>query len=110
MIFLETRRALREHLKDIVTGSHPSVEKEGQARLRNILIKYTHVFAAPGEHVTGRTTVVQHDIETNGARHVRCGPRRLAPAGLQTEQNCIKDMLERGQIEPSDSSWASLVV
>ena len=53
---------------------------------------------------------VQHDIETNGARPVLCGPRRLAPAGLRTEQICIKDMLERGQIESSDSPWASPVV
>ena len=38
------------------------------------------------------------------------GPRRLAPAGLRTEQTCIKEMLEGGQIESSDSLWASPVV
>ena len=57
--------------------------------------------------VTGRTTTVQHAIETNDARPVRCGPRRLAPAGLRTEQTCNKEMLEGGQIEPSDNPWAS---
>ena len=56
--------------------------------LRNILHQYAHVFPAPGEPVTGRTTTVQHEIETNDARPVQCGPRRLVPAG---------------QIEPSDS-------
>ena len=54
--------------------------------------------------------MTRHDIETNGARPVRCGPRCLAPTGLQTEQECIKDILEAGQIEPSDSPWASPVV
>ena len=49
-------------------------------------------------------------IEMNGARLVRCGPRRLAPSGLRMEQECIKDMLEGGQINPSDSPWASPVV
>ena len=68
------------------------------------------MFPAPGEPVTGRTTTVQHDIETNDARPVRCGPRRLVPAGLRTEHTCIKEMLEGGQIEPSDSPWASPVV
>ena len=44
------------------------------------------------------------------ARLVRCGPCRLAPAGLQTEQTYVKEMLEGGQIEPSDNQWASPVV
>ena len=67
-------------------------------------------FPTPGATVTRHTTAVQHDIETNGARPVRCGPHHFAPAGLRTEQSCIKDMLEGGQMEPSDSPWASPVV
>ena len=103
-------RPLPEHIEDIVGGSHPSLGDEGRAILRNIMQKYVHVFPAPGEQVTGCTRSVQHDIETKGARPVRCGPRRLAPTGLQTEQNCINEMLEGGEIEPSDSLWASPVV
>ena len=67
-------------------------------------------FPAPGEPVTGRTSTVQHDIVTKDARSVRCGPRRLALAGLRKEQTCVREMLEGGQIEPSDSPWASPVV
>ena len=67
-------------------------------------------FPAPGEPVTGRTMAVQHDIITTDTRPVRCGPRRLAPAGLRKEQTCIQEMLHGGQIEPSDSPWASPVV
>ena len=87
-------RTLPEHMEDIVTDSHPSLGVEGRATLRDILHQYAHVFPAPGEPVTGRTTTVQHDIETNDTRPVRCGPRRLVPAGLRTEQTCIKEMLE----------------
>ena len=53
---------------------------------------------------------VRHDIETQDAWPVWCGPRRLAPAGLRTEQTCIWEMLEGGQIEPSDRPWASPAV
>ena len=60
--------------------------------------------------MTGRTKSVQHEIMTKDARPVRCGPRRLAPAGLRKEQECVKDMLTGGQIEPSDSPWTSPVV
>ena len=76
-------RTLPEHL---VAGSHPSLGGEGRTTLQNILHQYAHVFPAPGEPVTGRTKTVQHEIETNDARPFRCGPRRLAPAGLRTEQ------------------------
>ena len=64
--------------------------------LRELLYRYKHVFPAPGEPVTGRTTSVQHEILTSDARPVRCGPRRLAPAGLRTEQTCVQEMLLGG--------------
>ena len=101
--------SLPEHLEDIVKGSHPSLGEIGRRLLRDLLHRYEHVFPAPGELVTGRTKSVQHDIITKDARPIRCGPRRLAPAGLRTEQECVKDMLIGGQIEPSDSPWASPV-
>ena len=102
--------ALPDHLEDIVMGSHPSLGEAGRLLLRELLHRYEHVFPAPGEPVTGRTTSVQHEILTSDARPVRCGPRRLAPAGLRTEQTCVKEMFLGCQIEPSDSPWASPVV
>ena len=84
---------LPEHLEDIVTGSHPSLGETGRRLLRDLLHRYEHVFPAPGEPVTGRTTSVQHEIITSDARPICCGPRRLAPAGLRTEQECVRDML-----------------
>ena len=99
--------ALSEYLEEIVGGSHPSLGDAGRQLLRDLLFCYRHVFPAPGEPVTGRTTAVQHDIITMDAR---CGPRRLAPAGLRKEQSCVQEMLQGGQIEPSDSPWASPVV
>ena len=101
---------LPEYLEDIVQGSHISLGDTGRQSLRDLLHRYEHVFTAPGEPVTGRTKLVQHEIVTKDARPVRCGPRRLAPAGLRKEQECVKDMLTGGQIEPSDSPWTSPVV
>ena len=75
--------ALPEYLEDIVKGSHPSLGDAGRRLLRDLLFRYRHVFPAPGEPVTGRTTTVQHDIITTDARPVRCSPRRLAPGRTQ---------------------------
>ena len=102
--------ALPDHLEEIVMGSHPSLGEAGRRLLRELFYRHKHVFPAPGEPVTGRTTSVQHEILTSDARLVRCGPRRLATAGLRTEQTCVQEMLLGGQIEPSDSLWASPVV
>ena len=68
------------------------------------------MFPAPGEPVTGRSKSVQHEIVAKYGRPVRCGPRRLAQDCLRKKQKCVKDMLTGGQIEPSDSPWASPVV
>ena len=87
---------LPEYLEDIVKGSHPSLGETGRRSLRDLLHRYEHVFPAPGEPVTGQTKSVQHEIITKDARPIRCGPSRLAPAGLRTEQECVKDMLTGG--------------
>ena len=79
----DTCEALPDHLEDIVTGYHPLLGEAGRLLLRELLHRYEHVFPAPGEPVTGRTTSVQHEILTSDARPVRCGPRRLDPAGLR---------------------------
>ena len=50
-----------------------------RAALMDILHRYSHVFPAPGDPVTGRTQVVRQEIITNDARPIRCGPRRLVP-------------------------------
>ena len=78
--------ALPDHLEDIVMGSHPSLGEAGRLLLLwELLHRYEQVFPAHGEPNTGRTTLVQHEILTSDARPVRCGLRRLAPAGLRTE-------------------------
>ena len=78
----EVCETLLDHLEDIVTGSHPSLREAGWL----LLHRYAHVFPAPGEPIIGHTTSVQHEILILDARLVRCGPRRLVPAGLRTEQ------------------------
>ena len=106
----KTTTVLPDYLEDIVKGSHNSLRDTGRQSLHELLHRYEHVFPALGEPVTGQSKSVQHEIETKEGIPVRCGPRRLAPAGLRREQECVKEMLTGGQIEHSDSPWASPVV
>ena len=61
----EEQVTLPEHLEEIVAGSYPSLCDSGRQLLRDLLYRYRHVFPAPGEPVTGRTTSVQHEILTS---------------------------------------------
>ena len=70
-----TAVVLPEYLEDIVKGSHNSLGDTGRQSLRELLLRYEHVFPAPGDPVTGRTKLVQHEIITKDARPVRCGPK-----------------------------------
>ena len=74
---------LPDYLEDIVQGSHTSLGESGRQLLRDLLHKYEHVFPAPGEPVTGRSKSVQHEIEINNARPVRCGPAPTGASGSQ---------------------------
>ena len=58
----EEHATLPEHLEEIVVGSHPSLGDYGRHLLCDLLYRYRHVFPAPSDPVTGRTTSVQHEI------------------------------------------------
>ena len=58
----EEHATLPEHLEEIIAGSHPSLGDFGRQLLCDLLYRYRHVFPAPGDPVTGRTTSVQHEI------------------------------------------------
>ena len=100
--------ALPEYLEEIVGGSHPSLGDAGRQLLRDLLFRCRHVFPAPEEPVTGRTTAVQHDIIMTDARpfSLRAHDGWLRP----DSENNRQEMLHGGQIEPRDSPWASPVV
>ena len=98
--------ALPEYLEEIVAGSHPSLGDADRQLLRDLLFHYSHVFPAPGEPVTGRTTVVQHDIITKDAQPVRCGQRWL---GSERNRHVCRKCCTGGKsglvIAPGPRSW-----
>ncbi len=55
----------------------------------------------------GRTGLVKHTIDTGDQRPIRLPPRCLPIAKQEIEQDEVQQMLNRGVIEPCQSSWAS---
>lgn len=66
-------------------------------------------FAMEG-NPTGRTSVIQHRINTENAAPIRQAPRRLPLAKQEEVSKLLKDMLDEGVIEESTSPWSSPVV
>ena len=73
--------------------------------LRDIV---TDVFAFSDDQL-GRTTLVQHVIETGDAAPIKQRPYRTSPESKQEIDRQVNGMLERGIIQESVSPWSSPV-
>ena len=53
--------------------------------------------------------MVEHDIDTGDSRPMKQSPRRPPIAAREAENEILDEMLATGEIQPSNSSWASAV-
>jgi hypothetical protein len=94
------------YTKAVVEANLPDVIAE---QLKKLLIKHGNVFASSDDDL-GRTTLVEHHIDTGDAAPIRQPARRLP---LSQQADCekeIESMLAKGVIEPGQSPWASPIV
>jgi hypothetical protein len=76
---------------------------------KSVITSYADVFAEPGGPL-GRTTLVEHDINTGDAVPIREKLRRYAPKQLQIIDEEVDRMLAQDVIERSESPWSSPIV
>ena len=80
-----------------------------RAELIGLLKEFGDIFAAQDGSGLGCTTVVQHEIKTDGPP-IRQPVRRL-PTALKPVINAeVEKMLQQGVIRPSNSPWSSPIV
>ena len=101
--------AVPEHLVELFERSCKDLDPGQRKDLVNLLSEFSDVFAASPSDL-GRTDVVRHEIDTGDARPIRQPARRLPIHRRSEAEEHIKDMLEGGIIEPSNSPWASPIV
>lgn len=58
----------------------------------------------------GRTSLIKHKINTEGAKPTKQPPRRLPHHAAEFVDKEVENMIERGIVEPSSSPWAAGVV
>ena len=100
---------LPEHLKELYMRSSHGLTKDQCQQTHNLLCKYAYLFSK-GPQDVGRTGIIKHRIDTQGATPIRQPPHRLPLAKKDEAQQAIGDMRRQGIIEPSTSPWASPVV
>lgn len=81
-------------------------EKE---QLYVLLLEYADVFCFRSNEL-GRTSVLRHHINTENANPIHQLPRRVLQARREEVHRLLREMLDNGIIEPSDSAWSSPVV
>ena len=89
--------------------SNSILNDDEKVKFKNLFNKYRNVFAFPGDQL-GRTSLVQHVIETGDAMPIKQRPYRVSPDVKKEIDRQVEEMLEKGIIQESVSPWSSPVV
>ena len=100
---------LPEYLQPLMEGVADELSLRQREELAAAIYEYQNVFSS-GPTDMGRTGLVKHMIDTGDQRPIRLPPRRLPITKQEIEKEEVQKMLDRGVIEPCQSSWASPVV
>ena len=94
--------SLMEKLPDDLTGDQ-------LFQVQQLLQGYDDMFSH-GAFDMGRTTLVEHSIDTGSQRPIRQGLRRHPVAHLDTIDEQVEELIRNDFVEPAASPWASNVV
>ena len=93
----------------MVEQSDVNLSDAQQQQLYNLLLTYSEVFSIT-DNDFGRTTVLQHTIQTGDSAPIRQHTRRISHYQRDEVKKLIDNVLTRDIIQPSTSPWASPVV
>ena len=99
------------HLQQLFGAAVGNCKGPGESqKLARLLTEYSTVFST-GDGDVGRTTLVEHSIPVEaGTRPIRLPPHRLGPEKEAEAERQVKDLLQKGMIEPAGGAWSSPVV
>ena len=97
------------HLVELLERSCKYLGPQQRQELGSLLAEYQHSFAQSSSDL-GRTSLVEHRIDTGNARPIKQPPRRLPMHRRVEADKAVEQMLKDGIIEPSSSAWVSPIV
>ena len=97
------------HLQDLLDRTCEGLTEDQQEKVTQLLIKWQDIFARTKLEL-GRTHLAEHEIDTGSVAPIKQRVRRLPIHKQDVEAQLVKDMLDQGVIERSNSPWASPIV
>jgi len=96
-------------VEPVLQGLPADVTSEQRHQVIDFLQEFDDMFSR-GTFDMGRTTLVEHTIDTGTCRPIRQPLRRHPRAHLEEIDQQVEELLQHGFIEPAASPWASNVV
>ncbi len=100
---------LPEYLQDLMERVADDLTLRQREELAAVIYDFRDVFSS-GPADMSRTGLVKHTIDTGDQRPIWLPPCKLPITKQEIEKEEVQKMLDRGVIEPCQSSWASPVV
>jgi len=99
------------HVQELYVTSCDGCASNGERQaMAKLLREYNDVFSSR-DHDVGLTRAVRHEIPlAAGTIPIRQPPRTLGPEKEKEVSRQVRDLLDRGLIEPAHSAWSSPVV
>ena len=100
---------LPQHLQELYERCGVSLDEEQRSKVKAFLIEFQDVFSRNDADL-GRTGLVKHRIDTGNNKPVKQPLRRFPIHRREEEEKLVKEMLDKGVIERSNSPWSSAIV
>ena len=98
-----------DHLRSLFNDATEFMVPEEAQSVRQLLLKYQHVFSAGPEDL-GQTELVKHKIDIGDNSPIKMAPRRIPLAKQADATRCLQEMKEQGIIKASNSPWSAPIV
>jgi hypothetical protein len=105
----EGRGAALEILFEKLDIDNLKISEEQHTIVKDLIAKHQAAFSME-DFDLGKTTTVEHTIETGDAVPIKQRPRRVPPRQQQFVDQTVKGLLDRDLIKESQSPWSSPIV
>lgn len=96
-------------MNELYIETNKGLTAEEASKIRVSLIKFQHLFSKAKDDF-GKTSLIKHKINTEGAKPTNHPPRRLPHHAAEFVDEEVENMIKKGIVELSSSPWAAGVV
>ena len=104
--YVEVVDKLPEHIQGLVDSATKELCEEERMRVTLLLVAYQDIFARDEADI-GKTTLIEHDVDTGDAKPVAQTMRRQSPEEHAAMVDIVNTLHRCGIIRPSTSQWAA---